>query len=65
MWDNPVPEEKRKCYVFEITAVAKAKGYVWAETREEAEELINRKEYDEIDDIVIDEVCDIEDIKEE
>ena len=65
MWDNPVPEEKRKCYVFEITTVAKAKGYVWAETREEAEELINQKEYDEIDDIVIDEVCDIEDIKEE
>ena len=65
MWDNPVPEEKCKCYVLKAKVCATIDGYVWAETREEAEELINQKEYDEIDDIVIDEVCNIEDIKEE
>ena len=40
-------------------------GYVWAESYEEAIELIRNKEYEEIERFDIEEVDDIEDIKEE
>ena len=65
MWDNPVPEEKSKCYVFKAKVCATIEGYVWAETREEAEELINQKDYDELEHICIDEICDIEEMRED
>ena len=42
------PEPKEKCYQFEFNATISGYGYVYAEDVEQAEELINSGEYDDI-----------------
>ena len=66
MLDYIEPKEpKEKCYLFKANVIGTIEGYVWAESYEEAIELIRNKEYDEIERFDIEEVDDIEDIKEE
>lgn len=61
---NP-PEPKEKCFTFEAIVESKVKGYVWAETIEEALELINQKDWTELEDEAIQEVHDVMSIKED
>lgn len=58
------PEDTRKQYEFELYATVKITGIVLAETEKEAEEFIERKEWDEITQQKIDEIEWIKDIKE-
>ena len=45
----PEPQEpKEKCYQFEFNATISGYGYVYAESVERAEELINSGSYDDI-----------------
>lgn len=56
------PEPKEKCYWFKFIATSKGVGYVYAESYEQAEELINSGEY-EVDytyDMNIEEITTIE-----
>ena len=58
-------EPKEKCYLFKANVIGTIEGYVWAESYEEATELIRNKEYDEIERFDVEEIDYIEDIKEE
>lgn len=40
-------ESKEKCYNFKATVTAVMSGYVWAESPEEAEALIDKMEWEE------------------
>lgn len=57
-------ESKLKCYKFKGVATCIIEGYVWAENAQEAEELANTGGYEEIDSTVIDEVIEINEVKE-
>ena len=58
-------EPKEKCYLFKANVIGTIEGYVWAESYEEATELIRNKEYDKIERFDVEEIDYIEDIKEE
>ena len=58
-------EPKEKCYLFKANVIGTIEGCVWAESYEEAIEFIRNKEYEEIERFDVEEVDDIEDIKEE
>ena len=57
-------ESKYKCYKFKGVATCIIEGYVWAKDAHEAEELGLNREYEEIDDYEIDEIHELEELKE-
>ncbi len=57
-------ESKYRCYKFKGVATVTIEGFVWAENAQEAEELAYTGGYEEIDSTVIDEVIEINEIKE-
>lgn len=48
MWDNPVPDDGH-CFNFKIRALVECNGYVFAESEEEAIEMIKHRKWDEVD----------------
>lgn len=54
-----------KCYEFKADIICKGKGYIFATDVEEAERLIMDKDWDDLDDLSVDEVVEITEIKEE
>ena len=66
MNDRPLtPHYETKCFVFKATAIATIEGYVWASSYDEATELINKRNYDELENIKIEEIDDIQELGEE
>lgn len=67
MYERPLtpPEPKEKCYKFKATAYVTIEGYVWAKSRDEARDLINDLEYEEIEKYNVDEINDINEIEVE
>lgn len=59
------PEPKEKCYKFEFNATISGYGYVYAENQEEAKELIDNGEYDDIVDTFDMEIEEITSIEED
>lgn len=64
--DYPTPPEpKEKCYKFEFNASISGYGYVTAENEEEAKELINHRDWDDIVDTFDMEIEEITNIEED
>lgn len=59
------PESKKKCYQFDFNATIGGYGYVYAESVEQAEELINSGDYDDIMDTWDMEIQEITKIEED
>lgn len=55
----------KKCYVFKAAILCDGEGYIYAADVEEAKRLIMDKEWDDLDDLSVDEVVEITEIKEE
>lgn len=59
------PEPKEKCYQFDFNASIKGYGYVYADDKEQAIELINSNDYDDIIEMFDMEIEEITRIREE
>lgn len=57
-------ESKYKCYKFKGVATCIIEGFVWAKNAYEAAELAYNLEYEEIDSTEIEEMIEIDEIKE-
>ena len=66
MIERPLePQEgKVKCYKFKGVAACIIEGFVWAETAQEAIELAYTGGYEEIDSTIVDEIIEIDEVKE-
>ena len=64
-WFLASEPKKKKLFVFTIEALCEIKGYVYADDIDEATELVESKEWEEIEDTKIEEVEDLVNIHEE
>lgn len=58
------PESETKCFVFTAKAICNVSGYVWAKNEEEALDLIEHNNYDDIDDTELIKIKYVEEIEE-
>ena len=66
MWDNPVPDDEKPCFNFTVKMNVTATGYIFANNIEEARELIQSQEWDEIEvDSSTYDVIDIDEVVED
>lgn len=62
----PEPNESElKCFNFKATIYSNVSGYVWAKNEEEAEDLIYKMQWEEIENGKIEEVYNVEELEEE